>query len=310
MLNPKISIITATLNSAKTLPWTMDSVLAQGYKNIEHIIIDGGSDDESLKIIENAHQKYRQKGFTLTLLSQKDNGIYDAMNKGINLASGEIVGFLNADDCFANCHIAQLIAWGFNKPTKPDIIYADICYVKQNGKFERAIYGKVAREANFSLGFHPAHPSFYVRREIFTRYGNFDMRYSISADYDLMLRFLFKHKLKSLYIDEIFVKMTLGGISNKSIKNILKANLQCLQSAKENGVQCAYLAIILKIISKIYAKIFGTNIDISIDITPPHRALNSLTINKIRRFCESYKNHTIRFCDSVDSTHIGHFYAA
>lgn len=307
MLNPKISIITATLNSAKTLPWMINSVLAQNYENIEHIIIDGKSNDDSLEIIENARQKYHQKGFALIFISQKDNGIYDAMNKGVNLASGEVIGFLNADDCFAGCNIARLIAWGFNKPTKPDIIYADICYVKQNGKFERAMHGKVAREANFTLGFHPAHPSFYVRREIFMRYGNFDMRYSISADYDLMLRFLFKHKLKSLYIDEIFVKMTLGGVSNKSIKNIFKANLQCLQSAKENGVQYAHLAIMLKIISKLYAKIFRKNIDfnISIDtITPPHRALNSFKLNKNRRICP-------RFCDnSVDSEYIRHSYAA
>lgn len=271
MPNPKISIITATLNSAKTLPFALNSVLVQDYNNIEHIIIDGQSKDKSLEIINNAREKYRQKGFTLTLLSQSDDGIYDAMNKGINLASGEIIGFLNADDCFIGCNVASLIAWGFSKPTKPDIIYADICYVKQDGKFERAMRGKVAREANFALGFHPAHPSFYVRREIFARYGNFDRRYSISADYDLMLRFLFKHKLKSLYIDEIFVKMTLGGVSNKSIKNIFKANLQCLQSAKENGIEFAYLAIALKILSKLRTKIFAKNIDFNIIniSTPP-----------------------------------------
>ncbi|MGX3010679.1 glycosyltransferase family 2 protein [Helicobacter sp. 23-1044] len=248
---PKISIITATLNSAKTLLRTIDSVLLQEYKNIEHIIIDGKSDDGSLAIIQNAHKLYEQKGISLIFISECDKGIYDAMNKGINLANGEIVGFLNADDCFASPYIANFIAWGFSKPNAVDIIYADICYVNKCGNIARNMCGTLPRDANFMRGFHPAHPSFYARREVFARYGAFDLRYKISADYDLMLRFLFKYKLKSLYIDEIFVKMSLGGTSNKSLKNIIKANLECLQSAKENGVKCASIAILLKIISKL-----------------------------------------------------------
>lgn len=250
MLNPKISIITVCFNASNTISSTMDSILSQDYANVEHLIIDGKSSDDTLKIIHSKAKNYKHKNYDLKIISQKDSGIYDAMNKGIKLASGEIIGFLNADDFYASDNILSLIAWGFSKPTKPDIVYADICYVKGD-KIARIMRGKSQKMANFALGFHPPHPSFYAKRELFSDYGEFDLRYSISADYDLMLRFLHKYQVKSLYIDEIFVKMNLGGVSNRNIINILKANLQCLQSAKENGIRFGILAVAFKMLSKI-----------------------------------------------------------
>lgn len=251
MLNPKISIITVCFNASQTISGTIDSILLQDYINAEHIIVDGKSSDDTLALIHAKKKDYSLKGYTLKVISQSDKGIYDAMNKGIKLASGEIIGFLNADDFYANSGVLSLIAWGFSKPTKPSIVYADICYVSKNGKVARTMLGESQKRANFALGFHPPHPSFYAKRELFSSYGEFDLRYSISADYDLMLRFLYKYKCESLYIDEIFVKMNLGGVSNKSVKNILKANLQCLQSARENGIRFSLLAIIFKVLSKL-----------------------------------------------------------
>lgn len=277
MLNPKISIITVCFNASQTIPSTIDSILLQDYTNAEHIIVDGKSSDDTLALIHLKEKDYNLKGYTLKVISQSDKGIYDAMNKGIKLASGEIIGFLNADDFYANSGVLSLIAWGFSKPTKPSIVYADICYVSKNGKVARTMLGESQKRANFALGFHPPHPSFYAKRELFSSYGEFDLRYSISADYDLMLRFLYKYKCESLYIDEIFVKMNLGGVSNKSVKNILKANLQCLQSARENGIRFSLLAIVCKVLSKLKS----INYKLLVKSPPPQRVSRDAYLDSV-----------------------------
>lgn len=248
-----ISIITATLNAAHTLPNTLDSILAQDYAHIEHIIIDGKSSDDTLALIESYRPKYHKKGYELRVSSQKDNGIYDAMNRGLALASGEIVGFLNADDFFAHSKVASLIAWGFSKPTDDvQIVYADIVFVDTNLVPIRTFSAKPYRKNAFRFGFHPPHPSFYATKQAYQTYGGFNPKYTIASDYELMLRFLEKHNLKSLYIQECFVKMRAGGTSNANLKAIITANLECAQSLRDNGI-CAFpIFIALKPLGKLF----------------------------------------------------------
>lgn len=250
---PKISIITATLNAAHTLPSTLDSILAQDYAHIEHIIIDGKSSDDTLTLIESYRPKYALKGYEFKVSSQKDSGIYDTMNKGLALASGAIIGFLNADDFFAHSKVISLIAWGFSKPTDDvQIVYADIVFVDKNLSTIRTLNAKPYYKNAFYFGFHPPHPSFYAKREIYQTYGGFNLKYKIANDYELMLRFLEKYHLKSLYIQECFVKMRAGGVSNANLKNIIRANVECVQSFRDNAL-CAFpIFIALKPLSKIF----------------------------------------------------------
>ena len=249
----KISIITACFNSKNTIKSTLDSVLSQNYPSIEHIIIDNVSNDGTLEILNSYKKEYEKKGFNLIINSQKDNGIYDAMNKGLELCSGEIVGFLNSDDFFASNNVVELIVWGFIKPSNNviNIIYADVEYINNDEEVIRKVEGKIINKKSFKYGFHPAHPSFYAKKEIYEKYGGFNTKYSIAADYEIMLRLLHKYNLKSLYIHDCFVKMRLGGVSNANIKNIFLANIECMQSWRDNNLSKFPIFIIFKILNKI-----------------------------------------------------------
>lgn len=247
----KISIITACFNSSKSIASNIESILSQEYNNIEHIIIDNISYDDTIKIIESYKKEYEKKNINLVISSKKDNGIYYAMNDGIKLSKGDIIGFLNSDDYFATNNVTSLIVWGFNKPTKPKIIYANIDYINNKNKIVRTLKGMQNSTNAFKLGFHPAHPSFYVKKDIYKEYGKFNTKYKIASDYEIMLRFLVKYKLDSLYINDCFVKMKLGGVSNANIKNIIKANIECANSWRDNKLSNFPLFIIFKILSKV-----------------------------------------------------------
>lgn len=249
----KISVITATLNSAKTIKSTLNSLLSQDYTYIEHIIVDGKSSDDTLNIIESYRPQYERKNITLIISSKKDSGIYDAFNRGIELSSGEIIGFLNADDFFASENILSLVAWGFDKPSKTAIesISANVEYVDSTLHKVRNIKGKSFDIKDFKAGLHPAHPTFYCKRELFMRFGGFDTRYKIASDYELMLRFIVKNNVNNLYIDDEFVKMRLGGISNQNLNNILKANFECFRAWKDNNLRISSLFIITKPLKKL-----------------------------------------------------------
>lgn len=250
-MQPRISLITVCRNAQNTIKTTLDSALCQDYESFEHIVIDGASSDETLQILRSYAPKYAAKNRPLVVQSQRDCGIYDAMNRGVALAKGEVIGFLNADDYFAHDKALSLVAWGFEKPSNPKIIYADICFVNARGVVVRTMSGAPRAGADFARGFHPAHPSFYAKRELFIELGGFDLGYAIAADFELMLRFMQKHRQNSLYIDEVLVKMRQGGVSNKNAKNILRANAECLAALRKNGVRFAILAVGLKLFSKI-----------------------------------------------------------
>lgn len=254
MMSPSISLITTTFNAAKSIAITLDSVLSQRYTNFEHIIIDAKSSDKTLQIIESYRPKYAKKGISLLVVSEADKGIYDGMNKGLKCASGEIVGFLNADDSFTSSHILDYVAWGFAHPDDMDIIYANVAYISAQRTLLRYLKGRPFSHFSFKCGYHPPHPSFYAKKSLYEKYGHFNLTYHIAADYEIMLRFLYKYEAKSLYIDKCFVNMLNGGTSNASLYNICKANIECINAWRDNHLSHLPLFVLLKPLLKLKDK--------------------------------------------------------
>jgi len=225
----KVSIITATYNSQETVLDTIDSVATQTYDNIEHIIIDGKSTDSTLLIIKENSDKISK------IISESDNGIYDALNKGIKNATGDVIAFMHADDIYANNTIIEKVVKLFNEK-QTDSVYGDLQYVSKNDtnkvirfwKSEEFIFSKLKK------GWMPPHPTFFVKKEIYNKFGYFDTSYRIAADYDIILRFLGKHKISTSYLPEVMIKMRVGGESNKSIENIIKKMREDVKALKKN----------------------------------------------------------------------------
>ena len=232
-------------NSADFIQSNIESVYDQSYSEIEQIIIDGVSSDLTSEIIQ------KNKNRVDIFISESDNGIYDAMNKGINHATGEVIGFLNADDMLYDEKVLERIAESF-KDDSVDAVYGDLVYVKRNeiNHISRIWHSKDYQKEIFKKGWHPPHPTFYVRKKIYDKYGVFNLKYKIAADYELMLRFIHKYQIKVKYLPKMLIKMRLGGTSNISIKNIFRANYECIQSWKDNGSSPPYFGLIRKPFSK------------------------------------------------------------
>jgi glycosyltransferase involved in cell wall biosynthesis len=215
---PLFSIITACYNSAVTLPQTLACLESQAGVTMEHLIIDGGSTDGSLDIV-------RGYSHDFSVISEPDDGIYDAMNKGIRMAKGDVVGILNADDHYPSSDILAKVAQVFEDSAiyacYGDLVYVDNTDTKKVLRYWRA--GTFTPQ-KFYWGWMPPHPTFFVRRSVYERFGLFNLDLGSAADYELMLRFLLKHEIKAAYIPEVLVKMRTGGISNISWRNRLRAN--------------------------------------------------------------------------------------
>lgn len=242
----RVSIITAVLNNIETIEECIFSIANQSYDSIEHIVIDGGSKDRTLEVLR------KHENSIAELISEPDNGIYDAMNKGIRKASGDVIGILNADDIYANNRVIEKVADMFMQ-NKVDSCYGDLQYVDKN-KPERVIrYWKSSayREGLFYKGWMPPHPTFFVKRKIYEKYGYFDTSFNIAADYELMLRFLEKYKISTFYIPEVLIKMRLGGMSNRSLKNLFIKSSEDYRAWKVNDLKGSFYTILLKNISKI-----------------------------------------------------------
>jgi glycosyltransferase involved in cell wall biosynthesis len=227
----KITLITVTYNSDKTIKNTLDSVKSQKYNEIEHLIIDNNSSDKTLEIA-------RTYPHITKIISEPDKGIYDAMNKGIEIANGDIIGFLNSDDFYANNDVLTKVAKVFSRDSKLDACYADLIYVSQfnNSKIIRYVKSKEFKDGLFSEGWCPPHPTFFVRRSVYDRLGNFDLNYHIASDVELMMRFLQVNKIKVCYISEVWVKMRMGGTSNKNLKTIWMQNQEIINSFHKNNL--------------------------------------------------------------------------
>jgi glycosyltransferase involved in cell wall biosynthesis len=245
-VNPMlISIITATFNSAATVAETMQSVEAQDYPHIEHIVVDGHSQDDTLEIIE-------QYPHTATLISEKDEGIYDAMNKGIRAATGDIIGILNSDDIYAHEKVISKVARVFLDPGV-QACYADIQYTdaQNTSRITRTWKAGAYNEKSFYWGWMPPHPGFFVRKAVYDQVGLFDTSLRSAADYEMMLRILVKRKMKAVYIPEVIVKMRTGGMSNASVKNRIRANREDRAAWRLNGLKPYFFTLYLKPLRKI-----------------------------------------------------------
>ena len=244
--NFKITIITVCYNSDKTIKDTLESVKNQNFKNIEHIIIDGMSTDQTLFIVK----KYPH---IKKIISETDDGIYDAMNKGIEIATGHIIGFLNSDDLYVNNDVISKVVKEFKNDVSIDACYSDLIYVDRHNtsKIIRYVKSSEFKENLFSKGWCPPHPTFFVRRIVYERLGKFDLKYKIAADVDLMMRLLEKYKIKSRYIPEVWVKMRMGGTTNVKLKNICLQNKEIFHSFNKNDLSVNYFKFfIYKIISR------------------------------------------------------------
>jgi len=227
----KVSIITATFNSEKNIQRTIDSIVNQDYHDIEHIIIDGGSTDDTLKILK--ENKTRISKY----ISEKDKGIYDALNKGIKLATGDIIGFLNSDDVFTNKHVISRIVNCF-KTNKTDLVYGNLVYRSKkdntNKKTIRYWRSNVYSPGCLKWGWMPPHPTLYCKREVYKDWGLYDETYKIAADYDFILRVFKQPSVSKSFLPTIMVKMDIGGTSNKSFKNMIRKSTEDFKAIHRN----------------------------------------------------------------------------
>lgn len=241
----KISVITACYNSASTIEETILSVATQRYRNFEHIIVDGESTDETPAIIA----RHRQR--IATILSERDHGLYDAMNKGIVCATGDVIGFLNADDVYSDDTVLAQIASAF-KHEDIDACYADLVYVDRKNPRRVVRYWKSQpyTEGLLASGWMPAHPTFFVRRHVFTEHGGFDLEYPHQADFDLAVRFFLKARIRAVYIPRVHVRMRSGGASS-GFMHIIRGNIEAYRACRKNGLNVSPLFIARKIISRL-----------------------------------------------------------
>jgi glycosyltransferase involved in cell wall biosynthesis len=242
----KVSIITITRNSELTLKDTIDSVVNQTYQNIEYIFIDSKSTDNTLPIIQSFGKKIS------ILVSEKDDGLYDALNKGIALATGDIIGILHSDDFYVNNKVIENVVNTLTNKNA-DALYADMYYVEKNNtnKIHRKWKSGNYTDGMFLNGWMPPHPTFFVKREVYKQFGSFNLNLTSAADYELMLRFIHKQKIKLAYLPEFIIKMRLGGKSNISLKNRMIANKEDRLAWKINNLKPNFFTLYIKPLRKI-----------------------------------------------------------
>jgi glycosyltransferase involved in cell wall biosynthesis len=224
-------MLTVCLNSAHTLRCALDSVSGQRYQAVSHLVVDGGSIDSTLSLLTRYPHKHMQ------FVSRPDRGIYHAMNNALSLAEGDVLGFLNADDLLASEAVIQRVAAAFEDDSV-QVCYGDLQYVSAGDTSKVIRHWKAGpfKAGAFATGWVPPHPTFFARRSVYGRYGGFDESYEISADAELMMRLMEKHRLKVAYIPEVLVKMRVGGVSNRSARNVLKGNRNILRALRANGL--------------------------------------------------------------------------
>ena len=242
----KISIITVAFNSVSTIRETIESVLNQSYKNIEYIIVDGQSTDGTIGLVQSYGDRISK------FVSEKDNGIYDAINKGLSMASGEVVSILNSDDIFAHSKVVENTVAVF-KSQQVDSVYGDLKYVSQHDNNKVIRYWKAGayRRNKFIFGWMPPHPTFFVKREVYEQFGAFDEELSSAADYELLLRFLYKNKVSAGYNAEVMVLMKAGGKSNASLWNRFIGNQEDRKAWAKNELQALFVTPYLKPLRKL-----------------------------------------------------------
>jgi len=245
----KISLITVAYNSAATIRDTVESVLGQTFHDIEYIVVDGVSNDDTVKIVKEYEPLFNGR---LRWISEKDEGLYDAMNKGIRIATGDVVGIINSDDFYHRNDVIETIAKAFEDDTV-QATFADVRYVNSDNlnKTVRYYSSKNFAPWRFRFGFMPAHPSFFTYKKYFDEFGFYRLDYKIAADYELLLRFLYTHKLKYKYLPIDVMKMRIGGVSTVSLSNYLH-NKENARACKENGIKTSLFLLSLRYVLKVF----------------------------------------------------------
>lgn len=244
----KISLITVTFNSAATLRDTLQSVLAQSYSNIEYIIVDGASKDGTVDIVKEYEPKFNGR---MRWISEPDKGLYDAMNKGFRMATGDVIGIINSDDLLAEPDAVEKVMRCFDENPDVDAVYANLYYVAQNDTSKIVRHWISGKQRPFRYGWHPAHPTFYVKREVYQQYGLFDLEFKFAADFELMLRLIEKEHIKLFYLPEPLVRMRLGGTTSKNLTNIKKGNIECIKAFRKNGLKVSRLYPLFRLLPKL-----------------------------------------------------------
>ena len=249
-IHPLVSIITVAYNSAATIHTAIQSVLSQTYERIEYIIVDGLSKDATIDVIRSFEPQFQGR---VKWISEKDTGIYDAMNKGISLATGDIVGILNSDDYFTSDDVIERMVASF-QDASIDAVYGDIHFIRDGipDKCVRYYSSRRFSPGWLRFGFMPAHPSFYARREVFERAGLYKTDYKIGSDYEMMVRLFLTHKIKAQYLPMDFVTMRLGGLSNRNYHSRLQLIKDDVRACRENGIYTNALMISIKFLFKIF----------------------------------------------------------
>ena len=255
----KVTIITVTYNAEKYLQDCIESVVNQSYPDIEHIVIDGGSTDGTINIIKQYEEHITH------WISEKDRGMYDGINKGMRIATGDVIGILNSDDVLASIDVIDSIVACFEQH-KVDSLYGDLVYVDQKNtrKVIRYWKGFSYKRIRFAYGWMPAHPTFYFKRELLPALGGYESHYFTAADYEFMARYLYKHRISAVYLPKLIVKMRVGGQSNRNIMSRLRANRRDYLAMKRNQIPFPHIASILKPLIKLkqyYYTLFQKMVD-------------------------------------------------
>lgn len=245
----KISVITATYNSAATIGDTLASILSQTHGDVESIVVDGGSTDATLDIVRRYEARF---GGRLRWVSEPDRGIYDAMNKGIGMATGDVVGLLNSDDFFTSDNVLSTVARELADGI--DAVYGDIHFVRPGdlGRCVRYYSSRLFRPWLMRFGYMPAHPSFYARREVYERYGLYSLDYKIAADFEMLVRLFCRHHIRARYIKKDFVTMRTGGISTRSWRHRLLCTREDVRACRANGIRTNFLLCSAKYLTKLF----------------------------------------------------------
>jgi glycosyltransferase len=254
----KVTLITVSYNSARTIADTIASVQQQTYKDIEYIVVDGNSSDGTIEIVKQFLDSAKDvsqdsaKGVVTKFLCERDKGIYDAMNKGIALATGEIIGVLNSDDFYCSNDVIENVVRAFEE-NETDCLYGDLNYVDpiDTSKIVRKWRSGAYLRENFLKGWMPPHPTFFVKKSCYDSFGTFDTQFKSAADYELMLRFLFKELCSAQYLPKVMIHMRAGGVSNVSLKNRIRANREDRLAWKTNGLKPKWFTLLRKPLSKL-----------------------------------------------------------
>ncbi|KFZ27400.1 MAG: PGL/p-HBAD biosynthesis glycosyltransferase [Candidatus Izimaplasma bacterium HR2] len=250
IINPIVSLITVTFNSERTIKDTIDSILEQTYDNIEYIIIDGLSSDKTLDICMAYKMEFLKRKIKYTIISERDNGLYDAMNKGILHASGDIIGILNSDDFYIDENVISKVVKKMNA-TKTEFLYADLLFVDQ-ADTSKIVRKWIAKKGNFKFGWNPPHPTTFISKRLYSTYGIYKTKYTISSDYDMLYRLAVIGKVELVYLNEFITKMRVGGKSTSGFKSNIVASIEIYSILNENNHRFKLFTIILRIFRKIF----------------------------------------------------------